>query len=443
MARKRIIILGAGLTGLSAAWHLQKRGLDCQIFEKEAEVGGLSRSKNIDGFIFDYAGHLLHFKRAYAFNLIKSLLANNLLEHQRSSWIYSFDRYIRYPFQANLYGLPSSIIKECLIGFIQALKDGQTKPKKKLSFLEWINQTFGKGIAKHFMIPYNNKFWTIPPEELICDWLDGFIPVPSLSQILEGTIEESQRQFGYNARFWYPKKGGIKQVALALASQLKNINTGCPINGIDLTKKEIKLYSGNRERFDYLISTIPLPEAQHLIKDLPQNIRSLFKKLRWNSIFNLNLGIERKDRTGRHWLYFPQKDLSFFRVGFFHNFSSYLAPADKSSLYIEVAYSRDNPIQKNKIIPRIKEDLKKIGILRKTDQVCCQQINDIKYGYPIYDVNYSQARKKILNYLIEKDVIPCGRFGSWRYMSMEDVILDGKAVAEGFLRERAVDEEDF
>ena len=434
MARKRIIILGAGLTGLSAAWHLQKEGIDYQLFEKEQDVGGLCLSKNVDGFTFDYAGHLLHFKRAYAFNLIKSLLGNNLVEHQRSSWIYSFDTYIRYPFQANLYGLPPSVVKECLIGFIKALKDGQPKHKEKLSFLNWINQTFGKGIARHFMIPYNNKFWTIPPQELTCEWLDGFIPVPSLSQILEGTIEESQRQFGYNARFWYPKKGGIKQLTLALASHLKNIYTGTAVKGIDLSRKEIKFYSGDREKFDYLISTIPLPEMGYLIKELPKEAHSLFKRLRWNSIFNLNLGIEKPDSTGRHWLYFPQEDLCFFRIGFFHNFSSYLAPSDKSSLYIEVAYSRDNPIEKNKIIPRIRNDLKRIGLLKESDQICCQQVNDIKYGYPIYDMNYSETREKILDYLLRNNVIPCGRYGSWRYFSMEDTILDTKAATEYLLK---------
>ena len=48
--------MGAGLAGLSTAWHLQKKGIDCRIFEKEPEVGGLCRSRRFDGFIFDYSG---------------------------------------------------------------------------------------------------------------------------------------------------------------------------------------------------------------------------------------------------------------------------------------------------------------------------------------------------------------------------------------------------
>lgn len=120
MPKKRILILGAGLAGLSTAWHLQKKGIDCQIFERESEIGGLCRSKKIDGFTFDYCGHLLHFKHRYAFNLIKNLLGSNLIEHKRSAWIYSSGVYTPYPFQANLHGLPADIAKECLLGFIKA-----------------------------------------------------------------------------------------------------------------------------------------------------------------------------------------------------------------------------------------------------------------------------------------------------------------------------------
>jgi len=427
--------LGAGLSGLSVAWHLQKRGIDCQIFEKESEVGGLCRSKKIDGFTFDCDGHLLHFKHRYTFNLINKLLKDNLIEHQRNAWIYSFDTYVRYPFQINLYGLPPLVVKECLIGFIHTLRNGQPKKKKDLNFLNWINRTLGKGIARHFMIPYNTKFWTLPPQKLTCEWLDGFIPVPSLNQLLGGTIEKNQRQFGYNARFWYPKIGSIASVPLALASEIKNIYTNCEIVEINLAKKEIKMTSGNKEKFDFLISTIPLPEMPYIIKGLPKQAHALFKKLRWNSIFNLNLGINNKDCSGRHWIYFPQKELCFFRVGLFHNFSSYLAPLGKSSLYVEVAYSRERPIDKSKIILRIKEDLKKAGILTDNDRILVQDINDIKYGYPIYDAYYNQARQEILKYLTRKNIIPCGRYGSWRYFSMEDAILDGKRAADFILRD--------
>lgn len=432
MAEKKIFILGAGMAGLSAAWHLQKKGINCRVFEKEQDVGGLCRSKNIKGFIFDCDGHLLHFRHRYTFNFVNRLLKNNLAEHQRDAWIYSYGNYIKYPFQANFYSLPLPVIKECLLGFIQASQDTRRNQKKRGSFLDWINKVFGKGIAKYFMVPYNTKFWTIPPEKLTCDWFSGFIPIPSLNQIIEGTLGMNSSPLGYNTRFYYPKKGGINQLPLALAGQTKNIYTNCEIARINLAGKEIITVNGDREKFDYLISTIPLPVLPGMIKDLSGDYRDLFKKLKWNSIFNLNLGVESKRPMDKHWVYFPDKEVTFFRLGFPHNFSSSVVPRGKSSLYVEVAYSKNKPIEKNKIVSRIKRDLKKLGVLSVEDKICAEDINQIEYGYPIYDTNYSRVRSKILKFLSMNNIIASGRYGSWRYMSMEDVILQGKALADTF-----------
>ncbi len=430
MAKKKVLVLGAGLSGLSAAWHLKERGVVCRVFEKEPQAGGLCRSKDVDGFTFDYDGHLLHFKQEYTFRFVKRLLGNNLAEHKRSAWVYFDGAYTHYPFQANLYGLAAPVIKECVLGFIEANKNGHGEEKNGLDFFSWIKRTFGEGIARYFMVPYNKKFWTVHPQELNCDWLDGFIPVPSLREVVEGTVEESQRQFGYNARFWYPKKGGIAELSRALASDVADIVTDCPVTGIDLKRKEVEFGSGQKEGFDYLVSTIPLPELPLFIKGMPEKARAAFAKLKWNSIFNLNLGVDKKEECGRHWIYFPGEETCFFRAGFFHNFSSSLAPQGKGSLYAEVSYSKDKPIDKDTIIPRIKKELKDVGLLRHDDKICAQDINDIKYGYPIYDRNYRGAKEDILKFLSSRGVVPCGRYGSWRYMSMEDAILDGKRVAE-------------
>ena len=426
MIKSRILILGAGLSGLSIAWHLNRMGVECRLFEKEGEVGGLCRSRNIRGFCFDYSGHLLHFNNRYAFDLIKSLLGNNLAEHQRSAWIYTYGRYIPYPFQANLYKLPEKIKQECLSGLIRA--SGGSRKKQKNNFLGWIEENFGQGIARNFLIPYNTKFWTISPQDMTCEWLDGFIPVPSLSQMLAGAVKASKDRFGYNAKFWYPKKGGIASLSNSLASSVKNIYTGCKVTGIDLARKEVKLSGSEKEKFDYLISTIPLPEIPALTGALPGRISDSFSRLRWNSVFNLNLGIDCKADKLKHWVYFPEKKIPFFRVGFFHNFSAYLAPQSKGSLYTEVSYPQGKEIN-DKMISRAKDALRKTGILNNA-KICIQDINRIKYAYPIYDHNYALARSNILQFLRQKNIFSCGRYGSWRYLSMQDVILEARAAAK-------------
>ena len=427
MAKKKVIILGAGLTGLSAAWHLQKKGIDCLIFEKENKAGGLCRSKSLSGFTFDYDGHVLHFKHRYSFDLVKSLLGNNLARHKRSAWIYYQDRFIPYPFQANLHGLPLPVLKECLLGFIAARN---ASCRENINFHDWIMQTFGKGIARHFMVPYNSKFWTFPLKDLTCEWLGGFVPVPSLKDLVGGTVADSQKAFGYNAIFWYPKKGGIEELPCALASQIKNIFTGCQVTGIDFKKKEVEIYNGNKEKYDYLIYTIPLPELSRINRLLPEDLHFAVSKLKWNSVFNINLGIEGQSRYDKHWIYFPQREIPFFRVGFFNNFSRGLSPAGKQSLYIEVSYSKARPIDKKNILKDVITCLNKVGVIYKSDKVCARDINDIKYGYPIYDKDYVSSRDAVRDYCLKNNVYLAGRYGSWRYMSMEDSLLNGKEIAQ-------------
>ncbi|MDD5730895.1 MAG: hypothetical protein PHN57_07200, partial [Candidatus Omnitrophica bacterium] len=296
---------------------------------------------------------------------------------------------------------------------------------------------FGKGIARYFMVPYNNKFWTVSTKKLTREWVDGFIPVPSLQQVVEGGIGRNNNQFGYNIHFWYPKSGGISSVPSALARGVKNIRINREATGIDLKKKRIKINSSGWEDFDTLVSTIPLPELSGLIVDLPSHVSKALGKLRWNSILNLNLGLASGDMGQGHWVYFPQKNISFFRVGFPHNFSSNVTPSGKSSLYAEVSYSSFRPINKDRIAGRILKDLKITGIIRQKDKICASDLNDIKYGYPIYDAQYKLARQTAVQYLLSKNLIPCGRYGSWRYMSMEDVILEARDVSHYLLNKHA------
>lgn len=416
------------MAGLSTAWHLKQRGIEPIVLEKENTVGGLCRSKQVKGFVFDYDGHLLHFRNNYTLRLVKKLLKGNLARHSRSAWISNFGIFSQYPFQANLHALPKPIASECLWGFIQA--SSSRVNRSQLNFLKWINTTFGKGMAKHFMVPYNQKFWTVPLSQMACPWSDKFIPQLSLADIVNGFFENRANSFGYNAIFWYPEKGGIVQLPQAFEKQIGGVFKNCWVNRIDLKKKEITIKGGDKQKFDILVMTIPLPELAGIIKPLPDKILKSFKKLRWNSIFNLNLGVQGPCQDGRHWVYFPHQETSFFRVGFFHNFSDNLVPSGKSSLYAEVSYSQDKPIDRKKITRQIINDLKGVGIISKKNRILAMDTNDIKYGYPIYDQHYSRATTAIREFLLFNNIIACGRYGSWQYFSMEDALLDGRRVAE-------------
>lgn len=430
MSKPRILVLGAGLAGLSAAWHLQKHKKNFLVFEKEDEIGGLCRSKRVQGFTFDHDGHLLHFQTPGVQRFVTSLLKDNIVEHKRRAWVYHSDQYVPYPFQTHLSQLPHRVKEECLNGFLRAIASADRK-KKTRHFHDWIYATFGKGIAEHFMVPYNSKFWTVKPDKLTCEWLNGFMPRPSVSQVISGAFSASQNgAFGYNARFWYPRRGGIQALIAAIAEPLKNIIPDAAVTIIDLEKKEVTINGNEKVKYDFCISTLPLNEMAHLVLDLPTAVKSSLKLLRWNSIFNLNLGFRARGHHNRHWVYFPQEGLSFFRVGFPHNFSKKACPGGTNSLYAEVAYSPLKPLPRATIIKTIIRDLIKINLLPSEDDIRVSDANDIIYGYPIYDKNYASARSKAINFLRKKQITCCGRYGSWRYLSMEGTILDAQTTAE-------------
>ena len=430
MKQRKILILGAGLSGLSAAYFLRENKIKAKIFEKEAKPGGLCRSVKKQGFIFDSSGHLLHFRNRNTLSLVKKVLGGNLIKHKRSARVYTFNKFIPYPFQANFDYLPKKAARQCLAGFIESKKQNSLKSD---NFLQWIHNKFGKGIADHFMIPYNAKLWKISLEKLEYKWAQRFVVTPTIRQVKKKLAKGESESLGYNAFFWYPEKGGIEELIKGFSLGADGICLGCPAQAVDLKKKTVTFKDGRKEKFDNLISTIPLPRLGKIITALPKDIELSFKKLRWISVYNVNLGVKAKVCPGRHWIYFPQKNIPFFRVGFFHNFSSQLTPAGFGSIYADISYSKDSPVLKREIGVQIRKCLTSSGIIKDESEICCEKINDIKYGYPVYDQSYTLARKKILNFLSGNDIISCGRYGSWRYLSMEDVVLEAEEIVRGIL----------
>ncbi len=428
MASKETLILGAGLSGLSTAYFLRQKGIEAKVFEKGAIPGGLCRSIKKQGFTFDFSGHLLHFRDKNALSLVKKVLKGNLARYKRDSYVYLLDKFIPYPFQVNFDYLPKEIARQCLSGFLSARKKHALKSD---NFLQWIHNKFGKGIADFFMIPYNTKLWKMPLDKLEYRWAERFVITPTLRQVKEPSKKKRNEHLGYNDFFWYLKKGGIEELVKGFSSQTKNIYLDSQARKVDIRKKTVTFQDGREEKFDKLISTIPLPELGKIITSLPSDIKQSFKQLKWVSIYNINLGVKAQNNPPRHWIYFAQRNIPFFRVGFFHNFSSCLAPADRGSIYADVSYSKDRPIRKQEIYSKVVKHLLSTGIIRSGSEICCEHANDIKYGYPVYDKNYALARGKILNFLSSNNITSRGRYGSWCYLSMEDVILEAAQGVSG------------
>lgn len=419
-----IAILGAGLAGLSSAYHLKK---DYRVLERDNEVGGLCKSVNIKGYVFDYAPHILFTRDPYTRQLYWDLLRDNILTQNREAYIYIQKTFIKYPFEVNLRNLPQNIIDECIQGVID--KD-DVQPK---NFHEWIYATFGAGIANHYMVPYNQKIWKYDLKKMNTDWIKGRVPSPSVEEMKRGAQEAPSKDYGLNAEFWYPKRGGIGSLATQLSKNL-NISLNSDVIEIDPSEKGVTLtYKRDGEEktlvADRLLTSAPLPELVKMTKDVPEEVVKASDSLIYNSIVCVNVGVKRPDIIDKHWLYFPEEDLIFNRISFPMNFSRYTTPEGRSSILVEVTY-REKKLNLEETKDRVLLDLVKADIIKESDQVEVCDASTFKYAYVIYDLDHNNNVKIIRDHYNSLNVVPIGRFGEWEYFNMDQAIISGMKVAQ-------------
>lgn len=439
-----ILIIGAGLTGLSTAYYLRER--DYLIFERETEVGGLCRSLRIGGFTFDYTGHLLHFKNSYVKNLIDEILPHAIAFHRRDSRVYTHARYIKYPFQANLNGLPKAIARECMMGYIKAwaqreFSEARTKShagdppnlgnEEKLNqsnFQQWVVENFGHGIARHFFLPYNQKLWRRPLVELSSSWASAMIPLPDLKGTLLGYFGRGCDGYGYNPTFYYPKADGIDLLPRAFLKKVKNIKLRTEVVKIYPERKEVRLGDGSIARYDALVSTVPLPELARMVEGLPEKIAELASDLKYISVYNISIGLPRRKVIHWHWAYFPEESFPFYRVGLFSNFSKAMAPEGHSSLYIEISGGAGDAYEAISD-SALMEHLRQCGIVRADDELSARADICIRYAYVVFDKVRQEVLAPLQGYLNKHGIYSVGRYGAWGYHSMEDCLVEGKKTA--------------
>ena len=425
-----IKVLGAGVAGLSAAYHLEKLGIPFTVYEKQQIIGGLCQTVRFEGFSFDTALHVLHFKDPEIRDFVLDLLGDDLLQLKRKSHVFYDGETIPYPFQVFFTLLSNKeAVKECIDG-VKAIE-----PTKNLNsnFSELCHQSFGAGITKHFMKPYNEKIFQTPLNELSCKWTERFVPKMTMNDILtinKGEAEKASENFGYNVSFYYPRKG-IAALPKAIRSKInKNkVLLKKEVTKISLSEKEIEFADNTKENWDILVSSIPLPELLSAIDDLPNDIRALSKKLRWVSVYNLNLGINGPAIKDTHWIYFPENQYSFYRLGYPSNLSPCMAPKGAHSISIEASFRcgfKPNFSEwKNQII----NELLKTKLIKTKDDICLVKDAVFPFAYVIPDLEYEKVRDIILPFLSNHSIQSIGRYGLWEYTSIQDAIAEGKNVA--------------
>jgi protoporphyrinogen oxidase len=422
--RTPVVILGAGLTGMSASHHLGRAGASHRIFERLARAGGHAITIEDEGFRFDRTGHLLHLRDPDLRELALGWIGGDFVEVERRSRIWSHGTYTRYPFQANTFGLPPDVAYECLHGFVKAhfTKDDR-EPR---NFEEFCLRHFGEGISKHFMIPYNERLWGVSPREITAAWCSRFVPLPKLEDVLAGAVGLNDRELGYNARFVYPRLG-IGALADGMTRSLPaRLELGRAPLSIDPDLRELH-FEDEVVPYDVLVSTAPLPLLVERLASAPEDVRAAARRLRCTHLHYLDVALDGPCGEPLHWAYVPEEKYPFYRVGCYSNFSAAMAPPGKANLYVELA-DRGEPDLAS-LLPRVAEGLVEMRLIESPRQILFARARRIDHAYVIFDDHYFDSLEVILPFLERCRIVTAGRYGGWNYSSMEDALRFGREAA--------------
>ncbi|MFV1957380.1 MAG: NAD(P)/FAD-dependent oxidoreductase [bacterium] len=423
MSRDPVVIIGAGLAGLSAAATLFEMGVEFILLEAEGKVGGLCRTERAGDFLFDHTGHLLHLKEGPVREFVLDRIGDLLVMHKRRASVYVEGIYVPYPIQANFGKLSPPTVKRCIETFRMA---GEKPIVNDPDFVQWSTAQFGEGLSELFMIPYNRKLFVHPIEELETSWTSWSVPRPGVDDMERAASGEDTGSFGYNVDFYYPSGGGIDVLPEKLAGGTgDSIRLNSRVTAVDPVAKTVTV--GKKEVVGYrnLISTMPLSVLAETISGAEVSLKRAAGYLRCSSVLALCLGLDGPVPMSEHWIYFPEESFPFYRVGFPTNFSDSVAPEGCGSMYIEIAHMPGEDHDKEKLSDNVLCALWDAGVISADVNILASLFIPIPCAYVFYDRYRKKNIKRILSELASHSILSVGRYGAWEYSSMQDAIAWG------------------
>lgn len=421
------MVLGAGISGLAAARMLAELGHSPAVIEACPSVGGLTRSVVLNGYSFDYTGHLLHLSRHDSpADLPFAGLKNDEWQRvQRRSYCLLGGTLVPAPVQYHVGALPGHMRAAAIASF-------DVRPPLPLgrapTFREFVVSGFGEYLAEVFLIPQNEKTMAISLDRLAVGAVKRFFPAPDEALVRAGMSSVAASPQEYNSRFWYPRTGGIERLVHGLARGLTDVSLLDEAVDVALRKRVLRTRSGSTISWERLLTSVPMREFCRLTHD--PELEVLASELSHSSTICINLGI--RGQLGMsfgdaHWIYVPDRGIPFYRAGAYSNISRGVCPPGGASLYVEVgvpAEAIDEIDLSRDIEPRVVDALYDLGWVRR-NSIVCTATNLLRCAY----VHHTPARDRVvaavLDRLARHDVFPIGRYGTWDYTSMEDSIMSG------------------
>lgn len=410
-SRIKNLIIGGGLSGLATAFFLEK---DYLILEKDDKPGGYCRTIPNKKYVWDYAGHFYHFQTEKYKKLFLSLVEDSeIVRQKKNTKIYYNGSLIDYPFQTNIHELEKKEFIECLYDLYFRNKDADYA-----DFLEMLYAKFGKAITEKFLRPYNEKLYATDLHKLDKNAMGRFFPYADFEQVMKSMGNEAKKT--YNDDFMYLKKGTgffIDKLYEELDKTKVLLNT--PVKSINVGEKYVETREGERVYYDNLINTMPFNQFLQLTEN--NEDKNLSKKLSYNKVLVFNLGFDKEspNYTDEHWVYFPDKSLNFYRIGFYNN----ILRQKQLSVYVEIGFPKDElNIDIETELSKTLDGMRKVGIIDDSIKLVDKSIILMDPAYVHIATDEKQKVDDRMKELEMLDVYMLGRYGRWTYNCMEDCV---------------------
>ena len=403
------VIIGSGISGISAGYHLQKGGEKVVIYEKDNDWGGLCGNFTIDGFRFDRFVHFTFADDEYIRNLFEE--SSPTYAHPSISSNYYKGYWLKHPAQNNIAPLTVDEKVDIIKGFINR----KTKSFDEIKdYDEWLRVQYGDYFAENFPFKYTRKYWGLEPKELETKWVGNRMHTPDIDEVLKGSYETQEKIFYYTSHMKYPKKGGFRSILNKCREGL-DIRFNKEVVEINPVEKYIKFSDGTKENYKRLISSLPLPEIVKMIKSCPDEVINCADKLHNTCGYMVSLGFKRPDVPKHLWFYIYDEDILASRVYSPSMKSLDNVPNGCSSLQAEIFFDCKAKIpSKDVVMKNTIEKLVSMGLF-KEDEIIVKDIRFEKYANITFDKNIYKNRKVVLDYLQNQNIETIGRFGKWEY----------------------------
>lgn len=443
----RIVILGAGPTGLGAGYRLKELGhTNFHIYDRNPYIGGLAASfTDAQGFTWDIGGHVMFSHYKYYDEVFDRLMGDHYTLNDRESWVRIMDTWVPYPFQNNIRYLPKEAAYECLSGLIRAQmgRGGAGSAAEAENFGEFIDAVFGEGIAKHFMRPYNFKVWAHPPEMMNKHWIGERVAVIDIDRALRNVVMGlDDYGWGPNNRFKFPLTGGTGEFYRRFGPVLEGHYTlNKRADFVNVDRKEVHFTDGEVVPYDVLISAVPLDIlcTRLLAGGVPGRVREAAGSLPHSGGHMVGIGIRRPCPSSKCWMYFPEDNCPFYRVTYLSNYSPNMTPDKEThySLLCETSYSDHKPVDPGTIVDRTVEGLVNSGLITEdeTRDIVSRWHYHADYSYPVPSVDRDEVLADVIPWLEERGVYSRGRFGMWKYevSNTDHTLMQGVEVVNRLL----------